>query len=57
MALLHDLQINTLNLKDKLNIELDQDSREGKVVYGGMVMPAQVKSIFKLATTYLFLSI
>lgn len=50
MALLHDLNNNTQNLKDKLNIELDQDCRVGKVVYGGLVMPAQVRNCVLLFT-------
>ena len=59
MALLHDLNNNTQNLKDKLNIELDQDCRVGKVVYGGLVMPAQVRNcvLYLHYVTWLLLSI
>jgi len=42
MALKHDVQIGSMNLKDKLLIELSPDSRHGKVTYGGYVFNAKL---------------
>jgi len=42
MALHHDVQSGSMNLKDKLSIEFAADARHGKVTYGGQIFNAKV---------------
>lgn len=42
MALRHDVEQGTMNLKDKLFIEMQPDMRHGKVTYGGQIMNAKL---------------
>ena len=44
MAVKHDIENNPMSLKDKLAIELQQDMRGGRVMYGGQIFNAKVKN-------------
>ena len=42
LAVKHDIETNPMSLKDKLMIELQQDMRAGRVMYGGHILNAKV---------------
>ena len=43
MAVKHDIESGSTNLKDKLMIELEHDMRHGRVMYGGQIFAAKVR--------------
>ena len=45
MAVKHDIENNPMSLKDKLAIELQQDMRGGRVMYGGQIFNAKVTNV------------